>query len=160
MPWAADHLSDNMMCMASKQSATNKVLAIGMVNSIHFARWLSSAKGINAKFTIFPSGPNRRVHPIIGELVAKERKQVSLSKPMAFLSLPIWLMDRFLGGELRALILRVLLQIGPFDSVHFHEMQSGEYPFTLLPAACYLGQRCSTPHTEVTYSGFRTMLNT
>jgi len=105
-----------------------------MVNSIHFARWLSSAKGVNAKFTIFPSGPNRRLHPIIRELVAKERRQFSLSKLMAFLSLPIWLMDRFLGGKLRALILRVLLQLRQFDIVHFHEMQSGGYPLTRLPA--------------------------
>jgi len=120
--------------MASKQSTPNRVLAIGMVNSIHFARWLSATKGLNADITIFPSGPNRRVHPVIGELVTKERKQFSLSKLMAFLSLPIWLMDRFLGGRLRALILRVLLQIRPFDIVHFHEMQSGGYPLTLLPA--------------------------
>jgi hypothetical protein len=105
-----------------------------MVNSIHFARWLSSAKGVKAKFTIFPSGPNRRVHPVIGELVTKDRKQFSLSKVMTFLSLPVWLIDRILGGKLRALILRVLLKSRHFDIVHFHEMQSGGYPLTRLPA--------------------------
>jgi len=120
--------------MTSTEETPKRVLAIGMVNSIHFARWLSSAKGVNAKFTIFPSGPNRRLHPIIGELVTTERGQFSLSKLMAFLSLPIWLMDRFLGGRLRALILRVLLKSRHFDILHFHEMQSGGYPLTLLPA--------------------------
>ena len=120
--------------MTSTEETPKRVLAIGMVNSIHFARWLSSAKGVNAKFTIFPSGPNRRLHPIIGALVTKERGQFSLSKLMAFLSLPIWLMDRFLGGRLRALILRVLLKSRHFDILHFHEMQSGGYPLTLLPA--------------------------
>jgi len=64
----------------------------------------------------------------------KERKRFLLSKLVAFLSLPIWLMDRLLGGKLRALILRATLKLGPFDSVHFHEMQSGGYPLTWLPA--------------------------
>ena len=53
---------------------------------------------------------------------------------MTRLSLPIWLMDRVLGGKLRALILRSLLKLRPFEIVHFHEMQSGGYPLTRLPA--------------------------
>jgi len=43
-------------------------------------------------------------------------------------------MDRILGGRLRALIVRVLLKSRHFDIVHFHEMQSGGYPLTRLPA--------------------------
>ena len=120
--------------MASKQSAPNRVLAIGMVDSIHFARWLDSANGIDADITIFPSGPNRRVHQLIVTLLLANSQRFTLSKLMTGLSLPIWLMDRLLGGRLRALILRFLIQLRPFDIVHFHEMQSGGYPLTRLPA--------------------------
>jgi hypothetical protein len=104
-----------------------------MVDSIHFARWLDSANGINAHITIFPSGPNRRIHPAIRELTTKDSNPFSLSRLIAFLSLPIWIMDRFLGGKLRGLILQVVLRLRPFDIVHFHEMQSGGYPLTQLP---------------------------
>jgi len=120
--------------MTSTEETPKRVLAIGMTNSVHFARWLRSTKGINAKFTIFPSGPNRRVHLVIRELVARESKQFSLSKLMTLLSLPIWLIDRLFGGKLRASILSALLRARPFDIVHFHEMQSGGYPLTWIPA--------------------------
>lgn len=123
-------------CLMAKltSSQPNRILAIGMVDSIHFARWLASANGMNADITIFPSGPNRRVHQIIVTLLSTNSRRFTLSKSMTKLSLPIWLMDRILGGKLRALILRVLLRSRHFDIVHFHEMQSGGYPLTRLPA--------------------------
>jgi len=66
-------------------------------------------------------------------LLSTNSRRFTLSKSMKRLSLPVWLIDRILGGKLRALILRVLLKSKHFDIVHFHEMQSGGYPLTLLP---------------------------
>jgi len=118
-----------------KPSEPKRVLAIGMVNSIHFARWLSSAQGVNAKFKIFPSGPNRKVHPLIRELVMKEGRQFSLGKLMTLLSLPIWIIDRLFNGRLRAVFLWSVLRLRQYDIVHFHEMQSGGYPLTKVPTS-------------------------
>ena len=125
---------ESLMMASHKTSEPNRILAIGMVDSIHFARWLDSANGINAEITIFPSGPNRRVHQLIVALLVTNSRRFTLSKLMTGLSLPIWCMDRLLGGQLRALILRALLKQRLFDIVHFHEMQSGGYPLTRLPA--------------------------
>jgi glycosyltransferase involved in cell wall biosynthesis len=121
--------------MASKQSETNRVLAIGMVDSVHFARWLSSAQGVDAKFTIFPSGPNRRVHPMILGLTTKSSTNFSLSGFLAVLSLPIWILDLMFFGRVRAIFLFYLLRLKHYDVVHFHEMQAGGYPLTHLPTA-------------------------
>ena len=125
---------DSCLMARLTSSQPNRILAIGMVDSIHFARWLASANGMNADITIFPSGPNRRVHQIIVTLLSTNSRRFTLSKSMTKLSLPIWLIDRIFGGRLRALIFRVLLKSRHFDIVHFHEMQSGGYPLTRLPA--------------------------
>jgi len=132
--WISDYLSSSIISMASKQSAPNRVLAIGMVDSIHFARWLDATNGMNAEITIFPSGPNRKVHQLIVALLSMNSQRFALSKLMTRLSLPIWLIDRLFGGKLRAFILSALLRARPFDIVHFHEMQSGGYPLTWIPA--------------------------
>jgi len=116
------------------RSRPKLVLAIGMVDSVHFARWLNSANGVNAKFTIFPSGPNRRVHPLIRSLISTAPQRFTLSKVMTAVSLPVWLIDRPLAGALRAVFLRSLLQLRRYDVVHFHEMQSGGYPLSRIPA--------------------------
>jgi len=111
-----------------------KVLAVGMVDSVHFARWLEAVSGLPADFTIFPSGPNRKIHPIIEKLTSSETDAFFLSKTLACLSLPIWVLDRLFSSRIRAFALWVTLGLKAYEIVHFHEMQSGGYPLSRLPA--------------------------
>jgi len=118
-----------------------------MVDSIHFARWLSGMSGIEADITIVPSGPNRRINRIIRGLTRPPNSQFSLSMASVLFSLPIWLVDRLLQGRVRALSLYFRLRSGTYDIVHFHEMQSGGYPLSLLPKSILQELKiCYTPY--------------
>lgn len=126
---------------------SKSVLAIGMVDSIHFARWLNGISGIDASVTIFPSGPNRKIHARISALAIRKQGQFSISSVMSFFSLPIWLLDKVFVGRIRACILFFLLSLRKYDIIHFHEMQSGGYPLSLLPKKLLLDSRiCYTPY--------------
>lgn len=109
-------------------ASVKQVLAIGMVDSIHFARWLSAANGLDIKFTILPSGPHRKVHPQIRRLVKSNPARYSMGTVASFFSLPIWLLDKKLDSRIRSGMLSRLLRSDHFEIVHFHEMQSGGYP--------------------------------
>ena len=43
----------------------SKILIIGMADSVHLARWLSQFIDQPIDFTIFPSSPHRRIHPLL-----------------------------------------------------------------------------------------------
>lgn len=117
-----------------------KILAIGMIDSVHFARWLAAISEIDAEVTIFPSGPNRATSPRIMELVHSRRDNFKLSEFMRRFSLTIWIADRLFGDFLRSRILRNILA-KHFDVVHYHEMQSGGYPLRLVPAKLLANSR-------------------
>jgi hypothetical protein len=111
-----------------------RVLAIGMLDSVHFARWLESVRGLPVEFTIFPSGPNRKVHSLIKRLLADNPQQFFLGGVLATFSLPVWIINRVLMGRIRAFFIWCLLRTRAYEVVHFHEMQSGSYPLVHLPA--------------------------
>ena len=110
-----------------------RVLAIGMVDSIHFARWLDGLSDLDVSIFVFPSGPHRKLHANIVSILQREDGKVRIPFGMALLSLPIWLLDKLLGDRLRGLLLRFYLQKNKFDVIHFHEMQSGGYPLRFVP---------------------------
>jgi len=119
-----------------KKMRNTRVLAIGMVDSIHFGRWLTAAQRLPAKFTIFPSGPNRLVSDLISAL---SPEQFRISKWLVLMSLPVWILDRVFGGRVRAVLLWAYLKIGRYDIIHYHEMQSGGYPLIYLPTESLRG---------------------
>ena len=110
----------------------NRVLAIGMVDSEHFARWLSGACGSGFAITIMPSGPNRRVHPVIRKLLKDHPHIFDMSEALAKWSMVIWIVDRIASERVRGHVIRKHLE-KPFDVIHFHEMQSGGYPLRHVP---------------------------
>jgi len=112
---------------------TKRVLAVGMVDSVHFARWLEGLSALDLDIHIFPSGPHRSIHPRIKSLRATKGGKFRLGALMQVCSLPIWILDRFAGSRLRAFTLLAALQAQDYDIVHFHEMQSGGYPLSLVP---------------------------
>jgi glycosyltransferase involved in cell wall biosynthesis len=101
-----------------------------MVDSIHVARWVSKFKYQEIDFTLFPSGPNRRVHPQLSKLIAREENQaatVSVSTFKGRLSVPLWILDKVLDNRLRAWLLRRVIQKTGPGFVHALEFQNAGY---------------------------------
>ena len=106
------------------------VVLVCMVDSIHVARWISQFNPTEVKFILFPSGPNRRVHPKILELIAKGKvhdNQIEIVPFGGNLSLPLWALDRFFSDRIRGLLLRSLLKKASPDYIHALEFQHAGY---------------------------------
>lgn len=105
-----------------------KLLVIGMIDSIHLARWLELFRDIPIDFLIFSSSPNRIVHSRIQALTKNSSSatfQISLFS--RFFSLPSWVMDRILDDALRSRMLSHMLARFKPDIVHAVEFQSAGY---------------------------------
>lgn len=101
-----------------------------MVDSIHVARWLSQFDPTEVKFILFPSGPNRRIHPKIAEMIQRGKdfdNQMSLVPLGGKLSLPLWALDRLFSDRIRGLLLRRILKRFNPDFVHALEFQHAGY---------------------------------
>lgn len=114
--------------LASMQRKT--VVLVCMVDSIHVARWIAQFDPTEVKFILFPSGPNRRVHPKILEMIAKGKKfdnQITIVPFGGKLSLALWALDRLLSDRIRGLLLRRILRMTLPDFVHALELQHAGY---------------------------------
>lgn len=101
-----------------------------MVDSIHVARWIAQFDPTEVRFVLFPSGPNRRVHPKILELIERGKhfdNQMTLVPFGGRLSLPLWALDRFFSDRIRGLMLRRILKKIQPDFVHAQEFQHAGY---------------------------------
>ena len=97
-----------------------------MVDSIHVARWIAQFEPSEVEFTLFPSTPNRRVHAMIKDMMAKNGN----IKIMPFggkLSIPLWGMDLIFSDYVRGLLLRGVVRRQQPDFVHALELQHGGY---------------------------------
>jgi glycosyltransferase involved in cell wall biosynthesis len=106
------------------------VVLVCMVDSIHVARWIAQFDPTEVKFILFPSGPNRRVHPKILELIAKGKEhdnQIEIDPFGGKLSLPLWALDKFFSDRIRGLLLRSLLKKASPDYIHALEFQHAGY---------------------------------
>jgi glycosyltransferase involved in cell wall biosynthesis len=106
------------------------VVLVCMVDSIHVARWIAQFDPKEIKFILFPSGPNRRVHPKIVDLVERGMQfedQITLLPFGGKLSLPLWALDRFFSDRIRGLLLRRILKKVEPDFVHALEFQHAGY---------------------------------
>jgi glycosyltransferase involved in cell wall biosynthesis len=101
-----------------------------MVDSVHVYRWLSQFDPTEIKFILFPSTPNRRVHPGITQLINRGRDfdhQITIEPCKGIFSVPLWIVDKFLNNKLRATLLRQILKRESPDFVHALEFQNAGY---------------------------------
>jgi glycosyltransferase involved in cell wall biosynthesis len=114
--------------LANMQRKT--VVLVCMVDSIHVARWIAQFDPTEVKFILFPSGPNRRVHPKILEMIENGKSfdnQITIVPLGGKLSLILWALDRFFSDRIRGLLLRRILSDTPPDFVHALEFQHAGY---------------------------------
>ena len=107
-----------------------KVLVVCMVDSIHVARWLQQFLDQKIDFVLFPSGPNRRIHPQIERLLANTNPHEASFDLIPFrgmLSVPLWALDRLLDESLRGWLLRRAINRIKPDHLHAIEFQHAGY---------------------------------
>jgi glycosyltransferase involved in cell wall biosynthesis len=111
-----------------------KVLVVGMLDSVHLARWLKQFRDVEIEISVFPSSKFRKLHPEVARLFAE--KQVLFYKKChkykyRFLGYLDFLEYELLGGIFRvprrAGVLRNLLQNTKLDIVHLIEIQHAGY---------------------------------
>ena len=106
------------------------VVLVCMVDSIHVARWIAQFEPTEVKFILFPSGPNRRVHPKILEMIESGKSfddQITIVPCGGKLSLLLWALDRFFGDRFRGLLLRGIMKRNLPDFIHALELQHAGY---------------------------------
>ena len=122
-----------MLSSESMKSADRtQVLLIGMLDSIHVARWLSQFKDSSIDFLIFPSKKFRNIHP---ELVVLSRYNnyrifgLSRTERIAgYLDFLKYVLPAKLGFENRRLrALNKILLHRNFDFIHTLELQGAGY---------------------------------
>lgn len=97
-----------------------------MVDSIHVARWIAQFDASEVEFTLFPSTPNRRVHAMIKDMMAKNGN-IKIVPFGGRLSIPLWGMDLIFSDYVRGCLLRGILKRDQPDFVHALELQHGGY---------------------------------
>jgi glycosyltransferase involved in cell wall biosynthesis len=103
-----------------------RVVLVCMVDSIHVARWIAQFDPSAVEFTLFPSTPNRRVHSMIKDMMAKNGN-IRIVPFGGKLSIPLWGMDLIFSDYVRGLLLRRVLRRQQPDFVHALELQHGGY---------------------------------
>lgn len=103
-----------------------RVVLVCMVDSIHVARWIAQFEPSEVEFTLFPSTPNRRVHSLIKDMIAKNRN-IKIVPFAGKLSIPLWGLDLIFSDYARGLLLRRILKRDQPDFVHALELQHGGY---------------------------------
>jgi len=115
--------------VSSSKETRTRVLVIAMANSVHTARWLSQFRNKAVDIVLFPSTPNRSLHPLIVDLLKNEDEMTLRIAPfMRKSAYPLGLLDIFLANNLRAIPLRKILKSREdFDVVHALELQHAGY---------------------------------
>jgi len=103
-------------------------VAICMLDSIHSARWLEQFSDKEIEFLLFPSSPNRRIHPQLNTLLESNTtanyKIVPLGK---WFGLPLWMLDKFTNNFFRGTLLRWTIKRHKPDILHALELQNAGY---------------------------------
>lgn len=103
------------------------ILAVGMVDSIHFVKWAELASPLVDQILVLPSGPHRHIHPRL-----RANNKVKISAFLSVTSLPLWVASKLLRlvwiDQVRAKVFEHWVKKYVPDIVHIHELQSGGYP--------------------------------
>jgi glycosyltransferase involved in cell wall biosynthesis len=105
------------------------IIVVGMLDSIHVARWMDSVKHLPYRYVLFPSSPHRQVHPSLKALLnsKSEGSVIELGAFLRVLALPMWVLDRFFNYRIRSFLLRRCIVVKNASLVHAIELQNAGY---------------------------------
>ena len=105
-----------------------KVLVVCMLDAVHAGRWLEQFVDEEIDFVLFPSSPNRRIHPKIRNLLESEQQaKFRLAPLVGSFGLFLWALDRIFQNKARGSILRILTSRWRPDFVHVLELTNAGY---------------------------------
>lgn len=108
-----------------------KVLIVGMVDSIHLARWLGQFIESDIEFHIYPSKKYKTIHPKLRELIAKypNFKFMGLARTslIGFYGYLDYILFETIPNNLRVRLLSRLIKQKSFDYIHALEIQGAGY---------------------------------
>lgn len=126
-----------------------KVLVIGMLDSVHFARWLKQFENQNIDFFIFASKKYRKMNPILlsiaTETTSAKFKHILFQRFLfisGYLDFVFFELTRkFLRKDLRSWFLSHFLKINKFDFIHALELQGAGYLVSSLKSEIFSGSQ-------------------
>ena len=101
-----------------------------MADSVHVARWLSQFVDQPINFTLFPSSPHRKIHPMLKKLITSKSQQMTVAimpSSMRWLALPLSALDIPFRNFFRSHLLRRLIEDNSYDLIHVLELQHAGY---------------------------------
>jgi glycosyltransferase involved in cell wall biosynthesis len=105
-----------------------KILIVAMADSVHTARWLRQFDEDEIDFVLFPSTPNRRVHPLILQQMSLPlTSKLRISKWMRLGALPLGIFDLIFNNFIRARLLAKEINSFQPDFIHVMETQHSGY---------------------------------
>lgn len=106
-----------------------RVLVVGMLDSVHLAKWLTQFKDEDIIFYLIPSSPHRRIHAGIQELVLGKQESKYWLSPVSRFGLGFWLIDKFLGKTISALLIANAVRTFRPNFIHLIETQNAGYSY-------------------------------
>lgn len=113
--------------MDAPEARKQKVLLIGMVNSIHVARWINLVKSTDTEMLIFPSTLPQEPHNLINELKSKPDLKVDVHQVSSVLWKILYVLDLVLGNRIRGMYLQREIERFDPDIIHVLEFQHAGY---------------------------------
>lgn len=118
------------------QSKPPTVLVVGMLDSIHLARWLSQLRQTDFNVLVTGTSPYRKIRPELELLTQDPESRIKIEElfPSACVAgrriFPplLWLLDRILSDALRGLLLARLIHETKPSLLHVNELQVAGYP--------------------------------
>jgi hypothetical protein len=108
-----------------------KVLIVGMVDSIHLARWLGQFIESDIEFHIYPSKIYKTIHPKLRELIVNHPnfKFMGLARTsfIGFYGYLDYILFETIPNNLRVRLLSRLIKQNNFDYIHALEIQGAGY---------------------------------
>lgn len=112
-----------------------RILVIGMLDSVHFARWLQQFEDQHIDFVIFSAKKFRRICPLLKEILKNNnlaRYEIPLCGPFSLFSgyldfITFVLPQRIFGLTTRSKYLSSVLRKSDFDYIHALEIQGAGY---------------------------------
>lgn len=137
-----------------------KILLLGMIDSIHLARWIENSK-ISQEYEVLviPTSPHRRAQSSI--LMASRsfdnglQVGIKIHPFLRYFSLVVWLLDRdfLFKGRFRARFIQNSIRKFKPDLIHVMETQNGGYPLDLAIKHLVKSRQWRNPTTLLTLFG-------
>ena len=106
-----------------------RVLVVGILDSVQLAKWLTQFKDQGIIFYLIPSSPHRRIHAVIQDMISGEHESKYWLSSVSRFGLAFWLVDKVLGKAISALLIAKAVRTFRPSFIHLLETQNAGYSY-------------------------------